>query len=108
MKITCHKGNSFRVDISASFQNNTFTVYKVFNCCFSLILKNYSFLGYTLIHKSVFDCLSLAEGLSRMSFTACGYCYGVGIIFEEIRRRIGALDPRFRTVIKIDTDYTAN
>ena len=27
---------------------------------------------------------------------------------EEIRRRIGALDPRFRTVIKIDTDYTAN
>lgn len=27
---------------------------------------------------------------------------------EEIRCRIGALDPRFRTVIKIDTDYTAN
>ena len=27
---------------------------------------------------------------------------------EEIRRRIGSLDPRFRTVIKIDTDYTAN
>ncbi len=27
---------------------------------------------------------------------------------EEIRRRIGALDSRFRTVIKIDTDYTAN
>ena len=27
---------------------------------------------------------------------------------EEIRRRIGALDTRFRTVIKIDSDYTAN
>jgi len=26
---------------------------------------------------------------------------------EEIRRRVTALDPRFRTVIKIDTDYTA-
>ena len=27
---------------------------------------------------------------------------------EEIRRRVTELDPRFRTVIKIDTDYTAN
>ena len=27
---------------------------------------------------------------------------------EEIRRRVSELDPRFRTVIKIDTDYTAN
>ncbi len=26
---------------------------------------------------------------------------------EEIRRRIGELDPRFRTVIKIDSDYTS-
>ncbi len=26
---------------------------------------------------------------------------------EEIRRRVTVLDPRFRTVIKIDTDYTA-
>lgn len=26
---------------------------------------------------------------------------------EEIRRRVTALDPRFRTVIKLDTDYTA-
>lgn len=27
---------------------------------------------------------------------------------EEIRRRIGMLDPRFRTVIKLDSDYTQN
>ena len=27
---------------------------------------------------------------------------------EEIRSRIAALDPRYRTVIKIDTDYTSN